>query len=549
MVSLAFMAICANAQNAYDALMFSENNYEGTARSMAMGNAFTALGGDLGGMTINPAGSAVARYSQFTITPGLTVSTATSQGVPPVAGGILPYFEREMRSSMTKMSLPNFGLTTYMETGRKSGLKSMTFGFTVNTTNSWNQDIYANGHNERTSFAGALAAGTSALMADLNVNLPEGEPPYTSDDLTNDDSYDYMPWRDVVGFNSYITDLMPGSKDTFIGANELPYDNGDIALGGEIEQTYGRRVTGSKQEYLFNFGMNISDLIYLGANLGITNINYNYMDYFKEEAVDQENFRIQYQDGTSTYWKSLKYNYDYNAQGTGVFLKAGVILTPGGGLRIGAAIQTPTTNTIEEEWQESGQTKYSSSKYDASASSPLGYGTYTFNSPYRANFGIAYTMGRFGVISADYEMCDYGQMKYSTYDSDDDYFEEVNMDIKKRFGVSHMLRTGIELKPVASVALRAGYGLTTSGEIYDHEGNELGIKPTQNLSFGLGYNSKGSFYLDAALRTTFRTIEYYYPYDDYLFDNNGNIHPDDLSPEISIIHSAWKALVTFGWRF
>ena len=172
MVSLAFMAIWANAQNAYDALMFSENNYEGTARSMAMGNAFTALGGDLGGMTINPAGSAVARYSQFTITPGLTVSTATSQGVPPVAGGILPYFEREMRSSMTKMSLPNFGLTTYLETGRKSGLKSMTFGFTVNTTNSWNQDVYANGHNERTSFAGALAAGTSALMADLNVNLP-----------------------------------------------------------------------------------------------------------------------------------------------------------------------------------------------------------------------------------------------------------------------------------------------------------------------------------------------------------------------------------------
>ena len=57
------LALCASglfAQTAYDALMLSENSYEGTARSVAMGNAFTALGGDLGAVTINPAGSAMA---------------------------------------------------------------------------------------------------------------------------------------------------------------------------------------------------------------------------------------------------------------------------------------------------------------------------------------------------------------------------------------------------------------------------------------------------------------------------------------------------------
>ena len=51
------MAVCAEAQTMYDALRFSENNYEGTARTMAMGNAFTALGGDLGSISINPAGN------------------------------------------------------------------------------------------------------------------------------------------------------------------------------------------------------------------------------------------------------------------------------------------------------------------------------------------------------------------------------------------------------------------------------------------------------------------------------------------------------------
>ena len=50
----------------------SQQNREGTARSVAMGNAFTALGGDMGSISINPASSAVYRYSEFSITPSIT---------------------------------------------------------------------------------------------------------------------------------------------------------------------------------------------------------------------------------------------------------------------------------------------------------------------------------------------------------------------------------------------------------------------------------------------------------------------------------------------
>ena len=68
----------AFAQNAYDALKFSEQYLEGTARSVAMGNAFTALGGDMGGITVNPASSAVYRYSEVVITPSLSgISSST----------------------------------------------------------------------------------------------------------------------------------------------------------------------------------------------------------------------------------------------------------------------------------------------------------------------------------------------------------------------------------------------------------------------------------------------------------------------------------------
>ena len=46
-------------QNAWDAMRYSQVNYQGTARSLALGNAVTALGGDFGSITLNPAASAV----------------------------------------------------------------------------------------------------------------------------------------------------------------------------------------------------------------------------------------------------------------------------------------------------------------------------------------------------------------------------------------------------------------------------------------------------------------------------------------------------------
>ena len=49
--AIILLAVCglttgAGAQTMYDALRYSEYDYYGTARTMAMGNAFTALGGD-----------------------------------------------------------------------------------------------------------------------------------------------------------------------------------------------------------------------------------------------------------------------------------------------------------------------------------------------------------------------------------------------------------------------------------------------------------------------------------------------------------------------
>ncbi len=527
-ILLGFITICGFAQGPYDALLFSENEYEGTARSMAMGNAFTALGGDLGSIGINPAGSAVAGYSQITITPGLTFSASTAKGVSPYEDGTLPYFEREMKSRITNFSLPNLGFMFNFETQRQTGLKNFTIGFVANKTAGWNEDIYANGTNSTTSFMGEMAYGATI----------DG---MTGADLGSKTAYDYLPWKYVVGFGSGMISTFGGYDDQFVGASEIPYDNGDIALGGTLEQAYGRKVKGEKYDYLLNFGANVSDFIYFGANFGFTTIDYSYRDYFKESAVDPANFEIVLSDGNTIYFNDMRYRYDYEATGVGYYGKFGVIVTPGMGLRIGAAIQTPTLTNITEEWHQEGETTYNDRNYNASDESPWGEGSYKVVSPFRANLGLAYTIGSFGLISADYEFSDYSQMKFksSYYDWVD--FSGTNEDIKEIFRPSHSLRVGAEIKPLPELAIRAGYGLTTSPENAVYETKGASIIKTQNASLGLGYSSKDSFFADLAVRRSFLADEYVMPYSDYI--------DGVYSPEILIRKNLWKVALTLGWRF
>lgn len=545
-IAAALTAIAADAQTIYDALRISERNYEGTARTVAMGNAFTALGGDLGSIGINPAGSAVAKYSQMALTPSLTISSDMTQVMQSETS--LKY-----RNTSASTHLPNIGFTINWDTGRPYGLKNFTFGFVVNQTNSWNEDIYSSDRNRSTSFMGALAAETD----------------YTSTELANENAYyNYIPWKSIIGYQSGMISTYGGYDNRYVGASEVLIDHKgvtEIALGGPIDQTYGRRAGGSRADYLFNFGFNISDFIYIGANLGISSMTYSCNEYFKETAVTPSDFEINLDNGERMYFRDMKYTSYMSCEATGVYGKLGILITPGYGLRIGAAIQTPVSTTVNETWDMSGTTSYTENKYDSAASTPPGGDTYLLTEPWRANFGAAYTLGKFAVISADYELCDYSSMKFRRNGHDDgrEYFDERNRDIRNTFRTSHMFRAGLEVKPVDRLAIRAGYNLTTAPDkefkapaIYtDNASKGLGwiagrsVSSAQNISFGLGFISRKSFYADIACRYMFVQDEYFMPYDNYIFDDNGEVAENAAAPVILNKADAWKVLLTLGWRF
>lgn len=552
-ILLALCTISLFGQTAYNAQMLSENSYEGTARSVAMGNAFTALGGDLGAVTINPAGSAMASYSQVTLSPGITISTSTTQGISPYENGELPYFQRKLRSNLTKGNIPNLGFSLNFDTGRSYGLVSWSMGFMANKTGDYNQDVYANGLNSTTSFIGRMAYEASYYG-------------FSAEALGASDAYDKYPWKYVTGYQSAMFDPFTVSKDPFkeifVGATEKVYDDGTCFVAGELNQSYGRRTSGSKNEYIVNFGLNFSDFIYMGVNLGINTMTYSYEEYFKEQAVNSENFHITLKDDqgntiSSSYFNRMKYRNAYSLSGTGYFAKFGIIANPAKGLRVGATFQTPTRMEIEETWEEEGETVYTGPDGKTwSALSPYGENGWTFSSPLRLSAGVAYTFGQIGTISADYEMANYGRLRYlSSYYTDRNTLEDINEEMYNCYGVSHNVRAGIEIKPTPALAIRAGYDMKTSAQkaVMDNNGGYIrltGRDLTHKISFGAGFSSKGSFFADAALTRTFVPCEYFMPYDDYVYIPGTDIVDSNYyAPEILIKSALWKVVLTLGFRF
>ena len=539
-IILVWAGASAWAQNMYDALRFSENNYTGTARTMAMGNAFTALGGDLGATTINPAGSAVAKYSQISVTPALSISSCTAVGTV-LDGYSKPFgFETAMRTTDTGIKMPNIGISFNINTHRSRGVKNISLGFISSVENDFSSDIYAKGTNESTSIAGALASW--AVYQDGNLINP--------DDLwtgAQRDPYSSFPWDLVAGYNGGLFDALTYTDDFgetwlvgHVGVTENIKDNGDgnfeIDLGGPISQNYGRTRRGSKRNSIFNFAMNISDVLYLGANLTVTSISYGEDWYIKEEASELDYL---FQTG----FKSLRLTQGKTVNGSGVSGKFGFIVTPGLGLRIGAAIETPSVLALRESYWYDAETKSTIKDYNLSESSPTGEFKYRLVSPMKFNAGIAWTFGQLGVISVDYELADSRSMFYKNIETNDlSEFNDINESIRTNLGLSHNFRLGFEIKPINSLALRAGYGLGMSPEKILKENSMKYVGAYRHdVSFGIGYDSLRSFFFDFACRGRFFPKEYITPYT-YNYDGI-------ITPEITSRQSVWTIAVTAGFRF
>ena len=553
-LALVGAAWSAGAQGWQDAYTFSDNNYVGTARSVALGNALTAVGGDLGSLTFNPAGSAVSGYSQFALTPALSIVTTRAQGDLYSQEGDCLGFGDAQRAAYTRFKLPNFGLVSSFDTHNNHGLKRLSFGVVGNATNDYTLQYRGAGINSFSTISGALASEAGGWS---QAEMTGGW--YQDGDMPS--------WRSMTAYYGGIID--PLSVDgSYIGLTESLLDDGTIVQNVPVYQQYGCRQTGNKYDLLLNAAANFSDIFYIGANIGITSLTFRNEEYWVEApAYLDKSFPVDY-DGVTGEFNDLHFRYNYRASGSGVYGKLGFIVRPVGGLRLGAAIQTPTVMIIKERYGYSASSDVSGvSRSRIQRTSEEGSWSYKLRSPLRFNAGIAYAFGAVALLSVDYELANYGNCRYRLAYYDDNYdFSYTNQDIKDNLGASHQIRVGAEIKFHPALALRLGYNLIT--------GAEKGFAANrQNISLGLGFSSGKSFFADLGFRMGLLPTLYSTPYNYYCWyygskadgkehsvDNIFTVDENDIAwrvqdiadaavPRIAVKPMQMDVIATVGWRF
>ena len=251
------------AQTDADAILMAQERYEGTARSMAMGNAFTALGGDLGGLGINPAASGVFRYSQFTVTPSLTNTRSA-----------IDYLGNLQNTRNTGFTLSNIGFVLSFDTGNYSGLLNYNFGFVYNKKNNFRTKMAAHGTTDQSSMLGAYASRLNLFDYDQGWSTDISKESLEASNAFS--VYSDFFWPSILAWNADgLAPFYTDSRETnyiYIASTEND-ENGRIVTDGPLNQYFNRKTYGSVEEFAFNFGGNVNDIFYFGVNLNLHTVS------------------------------------------------------------------------------------------------------------------------------------------------------------------------------------------------------------------------------------------------------------------------------------
>lgn len=503
------------AQTADDAISLSQQYREGTARTMALGNAFTALGGDLGAIGINPASSGVMRFSQVTLTPSLIIGRSTAN-----------YLSNNISSRNTGLSVSNFGAVLSFDTGRYNGLVNYNFGFVYNKTNNFRAITKAAGTTANSSMLSSIAASVEGYPWQ-SLDLEKSSNPYEMTDA---------PWPGILAWNTYV--LAPlsylggkyaGVDDSFMASTEnYNADLDQLQIGGPLDQYYIRKMRGSNQEFAFNFGMNFSDRIYVGANLNLYSVNQITEEYYEEKAQNAAMFDDGFVSMDNSYW--------LRTSGAGFSAKVGIIATPVAGLRLGATITTPTWYSLRDQWDYTMNTAFNNgNKY--TKYSPTGVWEYRLRAPMRWSVGAAYTFWDRGLISIDYEGVNYASTRLrenpaSSYYKKD-LFSYENTDLASNFQWAGILRIGAEVRVTDFLSLRGGF--------QDYSPAAKGGAHRLAYSAGIGFNIGPMFSIDLAWMRLGKQKEEFQLYDNY---SSAVTVPTGLNTQTQS-----KAVCTFSFKF
>jgi hypothetical protein len=460
-IGLLAIVLSGFSQTVDDALRYSQQYYEGSARSMAMGSSFGALGPDFSVASTNPAGLALYRSSEFVITPEVSNMRTNS-----LYNGTLG------EDSRTIFNLANIG---YVQTKplHVDGWKYFQFAVGMNRLNNYNNRKIMQGEN------------TVNTRLDIYLDLADGVH-YSDieDDPYGRNAYDLNPawWL-------YLIDTIPGYDDL--------YYTPAVPFAGTMQK---EMVTskGSNNEWLMSFSGNYNDKLFLGLTVGMP-----YQRYYRESVYSEYDIA-----DTIPAFTSWSVRENLKTTGWGINLKLGLIYQPIEWIRIGGAFHTPTYYWMRDSWYTTHTVDWEGS-YDDPISSPTGYYEYSLTTPLRAIGDVAFLIGRVASFTAEYEFVDYANAKFKARDYS---FSDVNSQVKTSYASTHNIRFGTEWR-YSNLSFRGGYALYTSPY-----SNNLNDGKRQSFSLGIGYNF-GEGTIDFAYVRYLQNEDYYMYSDEYFQPN------------------------------
>lgn len=491
MTAVAAVAQPPQNEYAFDNLRLSQTELRGTSRFMSMAGAFGALGGDISTLNQNPAGIGVYRSSDLGLTLSLDLNSAKTASVT---------------ENQTKFNVNNFGYVGAIKLDSET-MPNFNWGVTYNRLMHFNR---------RYRGAGEINTSITNYLADKMMAKE-----IYAEDMLIDNPIDNSnaDWNHILAFNNYLVIPTNYEGNQFAG---LGFD-GVTALG-----EYDMDERGHVDEFGINLGGNIANTLYWGVGFGITDILYEYNQYYGESLSNTEVYdkpddpEAVLVDGDV----DLGFTNWSRTTGTGYNFKLGVIVKPINELRFGLAFHTPTYYELTDRYSQGLSTAFyplNGEGYKLQDGTDAYRMDYDMRTPWRFIGSVATVIGSQAILSADYEYVGTDNIRvkddweYSNRFTENRYTTE---DIKNYLQGQHIIRLGAEYRITPKWSLRAGYSYQTSSTkdaVQDDavDVNVCGVSTaytydlsTQYMTAGIGYHYK-KFYLDMAYVHKYRKNNYH----------------------------------------
>jgi len=459
----------AMSQGTYEAFRFSQIDYQGTARFMGAGGAFSATGGEFSALSINPAAIGLYKRNEVTLTP-LTLSFSSNNTL---------FNGNRTLSNAPKYTVPECGLVI-AKSINNSAWRTWQFGFGYNRIMDYNNTINAQSN-------GIFS------MADPILNMANGT--YFGN-LSGDANLAWQTW---------LIDTIPGYTDEYFS----PWSDENLTHTATV------KTSGSMDEMTFTFGGNYNDKLYIGGSIGIPVLDYTEKTNYVESPANGGNI----QGSTSYRVQTIQKN-----SGGGINAKFGIIYQPTNFLRVGASLQSPSYFwKIKDTYN-----RYMASQWvvgnDASEEY-TNYNRFALSTPLKFNVAASFIIKQRAFIAVEYDLNDYSMSRLHALNNDINdnnwiYFDEANQNIASTFGICHTFRIGSEINVTPKFLVRAGYNYKTSP--YKLVADKYNAT-AHTASVGLGYRSK-YFFFDLAYVLRMTNDNYTLYSGCYPFEISNNTH-------------------------